>query len=117
MSTSLHFFTESRLAAWRFLKLTIRVEPSFYKPIMDNSAGCTIDAIVYMALCLKSSVLKVKKFLNNDPNTDLFNDWNIAVLFNLLFAFLPEMKSLVRVYCNVFHFNRLEEKASELKRK
>ena len=56
------FFTESRLAAWRFLKLTIRVEPSFYKPIVDNSAGCTIDATVYMALHLKSSVLKVKKF-------------------------------------------------------
>ena len=111
------FFTESRLAAWRFLKLTIRVEPSFYKPIMDNSAGCTIDATVYMALHLKSSVLEVKKFLNNDPNTDLFNEWNIAVLFNLLFAFLPEMKSLVRVYCNVFCFDRLEEKASELKRK
>ena len=59
------FFTESRLAAWRFLKLTIGVEPSFYKPIMDNSAGCTIDATVYMALHLKSSVLEVKKFLNN----------------------------------------------------
>ena len=84
---------------------------------MDNSAGCTIDATVYMALHLKSSVLEVKKLLNNDPNTDLFNDWNIAVLFNLLFAFLPEMKSLVRVYCNVFCFDRLEEKASELKRK
>ena len=111
------FFTESRLAALRFLKLTIRVEPSFYKPKMDNSAGCKIDATVYMALHLKLSVLEVKKFLNNDPNTDLFNDQNIALLFNLLFAFLPEMKSLVRVYCNVFHFDRLEEKASELKRK
>ena len=33
------FFTESRLAAWRFLKLTIRVEPSFYKPIMTILQG------------------------------------------------------------------------------
>ena len=56
------FFTESRLAAWRFLKLTIRVEPSFYKPIMDNSAGCTIDATVYMALHLSCQFWKLRSF-------------------------------------------------------
>ena len=112
-----NFFTESRLAAWRFLKLTVRVEPSFYKWIIDKSADCNIHATVYMALCLKSSILEVWKILNNDSSTDLFNDRNISVLFNLLFTFLPEMKSLIRVYCSVSCFDRLEEKASELKRK
>ena len=101
------FFTESRLATWRFLKLTLGVEPSFYKLIIDKSADCNIHATVYMALHLKLSVLEVWKILNNDSSSDLFYDRNISVLFNLLFAFLPEMKGLIRVYCSVSHFDRL----------
>ena len=112
-----NFFTEIRLAAWRFFKLTLGVEPSFYKPIMDNLIDCTIHGTVYMALRLKSSILEIHKILSNDASTDIFNDRNISVLFNLLFSFLPEMKSLIRIYCSVSHFDRLEEKANDLKRK
>ena len=85
------------------------VQPSYYKSISDLNGECNIHATVYLALCLKTSVLEVKKCLNRDLYTNVLNDRNILVLFNLLFKFLPEMKSVIKVYCNPSQFSWLNK--------
>lgn len=97
-----NFFIESHQ---RFLKMTMGVQPSYYKSISDLNGECNIHATVYLALCLKTSVLEVKKCLNRNLYTNVLNDRNILVLFNLLFKFLPEMKSVIKVYCNPSQFS------------
>ena len=53
-------FIESCLEAWRFVKMTTGIESLFDKLISDPNVECNIHTTVYLALCLKTSVLEVK---------------------------------------------------------
>ena len=97
--------------------MTLGVEPNFYKPVSDPNADCNIHVTIFLGLYLKTSVIKVQRYLENDLAVDVFNGRNILELFNLLFKFLPEMRNLVKVHCNPNQFERLAEKAREQKRK
>ena len=101
------------MAAWRFIKFTLCLEPKFYKPVSDLTADCNVHSTIFNGLHLRSSILEVKKILETDPDMDVFNDQNILELFNLLFKFIPEMKHLVHVYCRHDCYERLESKATE----
>ena len=52
-----------------------------------------------------------------DPQTDVFNNQKLVVLYTLLFSFLPEMRNVVKVYNNSMRFVGLQRKAVECKRK
>ena len=111
------FFEENHLQAWRYISLTLSFTPNFNKPIMACSGLYNTHPIVFLAGKLWNAITEIQCTLEQDQEADILNSSTLMALYNMLASFIPEMKQVLRVFCNPNRYNCIAQKESDMARK